>query len=30
MESAAPIEADGIPAAAVAEVKEPSPNDDAS
>ena len=29
MESAAPIEADGIPAAAVAEVKEPSPNGDA-
>jgi phosphoribosylformylglycinamidine synthase subunit PurL len=29
MESAAPIEADGIPAAAAAEVKEPSPTDDA-
>jgi phosphoribosylformylglycinamidine synthase II len=30
METAAPIEADGIPAASVAEIKEPSPNEDAS
>ena len=28
METAAPIEADGIPAASVAEVKEPVPDDD--